>query len=130
MSSHPCWLCSTSFAQIASNQYWTTDSIIRFEDTLIPYMLRQAGTGNIYHHLIAAHLKAILEANQSYGLNSIASDQKAAHHIVKLIGEPLGLPLNQLNPSQAIVGELKFWLDSVVRHFQLRDSKTLKLRTG
>ena len=65
-------------------------------------MIKQAGTGNIYHHLIAAHLEAILEANQPHGLNSLASDQsiEAAHHIVKEIGEPLGLPLNQVNPSQ------------------------------
>ena len=78
------------------------ESIKSFKDNFIPYTIKQAGTGNIYHHLIAAHLEAILEANQPHGLNSLASDQsiEAAHHIVKKIGEPLGLPLNQVNPSQ------------------------------
>ena len=46
--------------------------------------------------------QAILEANQPHGLNGWASDQsiEAAHHIVRKIGEPLGLPHNQVNPSQ------------------------------
>ena len=110
------------------------ESIKSFKDNFIPYTIKQAGTGNIYHHLIAAHLEAILEANQPHGLNSLASDQsiEAAHHIVRKIGEPLRLPMHQLNPSQEFSAQQhlenmdqKIWLDSMVRHFQLRNSNTL-----
>ena len=73
-----------------------------FKENFIPYTIKQAGPGNIYHHLIAAHLEGILEANQPHGLNSSASDQsiEAAHHIVEQIGQPLGLSINQVSPSQ------------------------------
>ena len=65
-------------------------------------MIKLAGTGNINHHPIAAYLEAFLEANQPHGMNSVAYDQsiEAALHIVKQIDEPLGLPLDQVNPSQ------------------------------
>ena len=44
----------------------------------------------------------ILKANQPHCMNSLASDQsiEAIHHIMNQNSEPLGLPLNQLNPSQ------------------------------
>ena len=63
---------------------------------------KQAGTGNIYHYLIAAHFEAFLKVNQPYDLNSLASDQsiEPAHHIVKQIVKLLSLPLNQLNHLQ------------------------------
>ena len=65
--------------------YRWRESIKSFKEKLIPYTRKQAETGNIYNHLITAHLEAISEANQPDGLNSSASDQsiEAAHHIVK-----------------------------------------------
>ena len=68
---------------------------------VIPYTMKQSGTGSVYHHLIVCHLEAILDANQPHGLNSLASDQslEAAHGMVKNIAAPLGLPGNQQNPS-------------------------------
>ena len=116
------------FKSVQGNRW--RDSIKLFKDIFIAYTRKRAETRNIYHHFIAVHL----EATQSHGLNNLASDQsiEAAHHIVKQIGEPLRLPMHQLIPSQEFSAQQhlenmdqKIWLDSMVRHFQLRNSNTL-----
>ena len=48
---------------------------------------------SIYHHVIAAHLEAILDASKPQGFNSLASNEsiEAAPHIVKAIGQLINL---------------------------------------